>query len=283
MNVKVITDSTSYIPRELQEELDINVIPLSVNFPDESFLETEVDYDYFYNKIETTGIIPTSSQPSGGEIYQQFKEFLEKGQDILAIFLSSLQSGTYQTALSIREQLLNEFPNAKIDILDSRFNSMALGYPVLEAARAAAQGFPLNQITALATDVIKRMNFYFTPSTLEYLKKGGRIGGAAALLGQIIKVRPILFVDNGDVGVNRISRSFNGAINEMLSILDRDFKQKGLQHVIVHHITFLEKAQELKQLIMDRYNISAPIMSIGPTIGLHVGPGSIGLVYCTEQ
>ena len=282
MKVKVITDSTSYIPAELLEELDITQIPLSVIFPDECFLETEVDYDYYYNKIESEGIIPTSSQPSSGEMADSFRKILEQGHDILAIFLSSLMSGTFETAISVRERLLAEFPKSQITILDSKTNSMSLGYPVIEAARAAAMGQPLAQISEMASDVIRRMHFYFTPATLDYLKKGGRIGGAATLLSRVIKFRPILFVDNGSANVFRISRSFRGAVDEIMKVLDRDYRKRQLQEVIVHHINFPEKAKELKALIMERYGVVAPIVAIGPVIGCHVGPGTVGVVYCTK-
>ena len=283
MGVKLITDSTSYIPVELQKELDITVVPLSVVFPDEQFYETEVDYDYFFNKIDTGGVIPTSSQPSVNEMYQPFRKLLEEGHDILGIFISSLMSGTSQSALSAREQLLEEFPNAKITILDSKTNCMALGYPVLEAARAAAQGQTLEQVSDMASSIIERMNFYFTPASLDYLQKGGRIGGAAALIGKILKIRPVLFVDNGRTNKHHTSRSFRGAINEILKIMDDDYKNRGLQHVIVHHINYPEKAQEIEQLVKERYNVDILVLPIGPVIGLHVGPGTIGLVYCTEK
>ena len=283
MVVKLITDSTSYIPIDLQEEFDIAVVPLSVNFPDESFLETEVDYAYFYKKVETGGVIPTSSQPSTGEMYRRFRLLVEKGYDIVAIFISSLMSGTYESALSVREQLLKEFPQAQINVLDSQTNCMSLGYPVLEAARAAARGLSFSEVSALASDLIKRMNFYFTPASLEYLKKGGRIGGAAALLGQILRIRPVLFVDKGATNVFRVARSFKSAINEMLNIMDRDYRQHGLRQVIVQDIDFPDKAKEVAQMIKQRYNLDAPIIPIGPIIGLHVGPGTIGLVYCTGE
>ncbi|MDR2035836.1 MAG: DegV family protein [Coriobacteriales bacterium] len=283
MKVKVITDSTSYIPADLREELGITEIPLSVSFPDEQFLETEVDYDYYYHKIETGGVIPTSSQPSSGEMVQRFRKILDQGHDILAIFLSSLMSGTHEAAMSAREQLLKEYPEAQITILDSKTNSMSLGYPVLEAARAAAKGLPLHQISEMASDLIQRMHFYFTPASLEYLKKGGRIGGAAALLGKVIKFRPILFVDNGSANVFRVSRNFRGAIDEMMKVLDRDYHQRGIKEVIVHHINFPEKAHELGEMIKQRYGIAASILPIGPVVGMHVGPGTIGLVYCTER
>jgi len=283
MGVKLVTDSTSYISEALQRELDITIVPLSVSFPDEQFLETEVDYDYFYRKIETSGVIPTSSLPSVGDMHQYFSKIIKEGHDILAIFISSLMSGTYQSAMLARDQLIEEFPEAKITILDSKTNCMSLGYPVVEAARAAGKGHTLSQVSDLASELIERMNFYFTPATLEYLRKGGRIGGAGALLGKVLKIRPVLFVDNGSTNVFKISRSFKGAIKEILKILDRDFKQRGLKQVIVHHINFPEKAQEIAQLIKQSYDINAPILSIGPVIGLHVGPGTVGIVYCTEK
>jgi DegV family protein with EDD domain len=113
MAIKVISDSTSYIDPDTQKELDIELIPLSVNFPDEQFLETEVDYDYFYNNIEQTGVIPTSSQPSLGDIIEKFREIAAHGDDILAIFISSAMSGTYETALKAREKVLQESPRCK--------------------------------------------------------------------------------------------------------------------------------------------------------------------------
>ena len=283
MGVKLITDSTSYIPIDLQKEFDITAIPLGVSFPDEFFLETEVDYDYFYRKIETEGVIPTSSQPSWGDLHQLFHQVAKEGRDIVAIFLSSLMSGTYHTALSVREDVLSEFPQANIAVLDSKTNCMSLGYPVLEAAKAAAQEQSFDEIVALASNLITRMNFYFTPATLDYLIKGGRIGGAAALLGQLLKMRPVLFVDDGSTNKHSTARSYRAAIDEIMKVLDRDFQQRGLQQVIVQHIDFPEKAEEVGALIHQRYGIVPPIVPIGPVIGLHVGPKTIGVVYCTER
>jgi DegV family protein with EDD domain len=283
MTVKLVTDSTSYIDSALQKQLDLTVIPLSINFPDESFKETEVSPDYFYSKLNKSEVIPTSSQPSQGDIYTAFKEIIIQGHDVLGIFLSSDMSGTYHTALSAKEMLLQEYPEARIEVLDSRSNCMALGLPVIEAAKASQAGQPLEEVTLLARQIIARMHFYFIPATLEYLKKGGRIGGAAALIGSILNIKPILYVHKGKTDLLERARGSRAAIERLYSLLDQAYQTHGLKEIVVQHINDLNKAREVAQTISLRYGKEVQIMPIGPVIGLHVGPGTIGIVFCTEK
>lgn len=285
MGITVVTDSTSYIDMESQQELDISVIPLTVHFTDESFKETEVDYDYFYNKIERTGIIPTSSQPTPGEIYHIFRQILSRGDDIVAVFISSAMSGTYNTAMNIKNQLLEEFSSAKIEILDSRTNCMALGLQVMEAARAAKAGKTLEKVVHAALYTRDRVRFYFVPETLEYLKKGGRIGTASALLGSILNIRPILTVDmkKGMTHLLHKARGTSTAIKRMMDLMEEDIQKYGLREIVVHHINAPEMAHHLRQILQDRYGLPVRIHSIGPVIGLHTGLGTVGFVYCTER
>lgn len=140
MAVKLVTDSTAYIDQKTQKDLDIKIVHLSVHFPDESFDETMVPYDYFYQKIEKDKVIPTSSQPTLKEIYDAFKEIILRGEEVLGIFLSAKMSGTYDSALNAKQMLLEEYPKARIEVLDSKNNCMALGIQVIEAAMAAKSG-----------------------------------------------------------------------------------------------------------------------------------------------
>ncbi|MGS0746130.1 DegV family protein [Syntrophomonas erecta subsp. sporosyntropha] len=284
MAIKILSDSTSYIDLQTQQELNIGIIPLTVNFKDESFKETEVDYDYFYNKIETTGVIPTSSQPSPGEIYATFREIVSRGDDIVAIFISSAMSGICTTVVKAKELLLQEFPQAKIEIMDSRTNCMAMGMQVLAAARAAKAGESFKAVVQAAQYVRERVHFYFVPETLEYLKKGGRIGTASALLGSLLNIRPILTVDmkNGMTHLLEKARGTSAAIKRMLDLLEEDSQKYGLKEIIVHHINAPEKALKLKQALVNQYNLPVSIHSIGPVIGLHTGLGTVGFVYCTK-
>ncbi len=281
MSVKVFTDSTSYISKEMQEELDIEIIPLSVHFSDESFIETEVDYGYFYQKIEKTGEIPTSSQPPPGQFIAAFQKALSRGDHIVGIFISSTMSGTWATALNVKKQLMEQYPEARMEIIDSHTNCMALGLQVLEAARIAKAGGNIDAVVKAAQYIHDRVHFYFVPETLEYLRKGGRIGTASALLGTLLNIRPILTVDmaKGMTHLLEKARGTSNAVKRMLYIMEEDHKKYGLKEIIVHHINAPEKARQLRQVLIDRYGLPVNILSIGPVIGLHTGLGTIGMVY----
>jgi DegV family protein with EDD domain len=193
MAVKVLTDSTSYIDNELREELDIKIVSLYVSFPDESRKETEIDNKTFYEKMEKKGI-PVSSQPSIGELCQAMKDVVANGDDLLGVFLSSNMSGTYAAACKAKEMVQEEYRDAKIELVDSRSNSMQLGFAAIVAARAAKEGKTLGEVKEIAEANIKRSRFLFIPDNLIYLQKGGRIGGAAALIGNLLRIIPVLTV-----------------------------------------------------------------------------------------
>lgn len=283
MAVKIVTDSTSDIDKQIQQELDITVIPLTIHFPDESFIEGKVPLDYFYDKLDKSPVIPTSSLPSQGEIQAVFERLIAGGHDILANFLSSRISGTYKTALAAKEAVLKKYPEAKIEIIDSLNTAMALGYPVIEAAKKAQTEESLDKITEFIKQLNERMRFYFVPATLEYLRKGGRIGSAAALVGSILDLKPVLYYANGLTAVAKKVRSMRAAVQHMLGILEKDSQNHGLQAVIVQHINSLNQAKEVAQTLFDKYGLAAPIVAVGPVVGLHVGPGTIGIIYCLAR
>ncbi|MGI6487112.1 MAG: DegV family protein [Syntrophomonadaceae bacterium] len=283
MSIRVFTDSTSYIDDETRQELGITAFPLSVHFPDESFKETEVEYDYFYNKIDRTGIIPTSSQPAMAEIYSAFEETVSRGDQVIAIFISSDMSGTYESALVAKDMLLKKHPAARIEVLDSRTNCMAMGLSVIEAARAVKEGLSLDETLQRARSIINRVQFYFIPATLDYLKKGGRIGGAAALIGSMLSIRPILHVDKGKTALLEKVRGARTAFERLLTLLEKADQEYGITKLVVHHIHDLPRGQKVAQMIADRYGFKPPVLSIGPVIGTHVGPGAVGIVYVTQE
>jgi len=271
---------------ELQRELEIKLVPLSVHFPDESFQEDQVDYDYFYEKINKGGKIPTSSQPSAWEFLTIFKEIIDAGDDIVAIFISSEMSGTYINAVSAKMELLEEFPDAKIEIIDSRTNCMALGAIVLEAARAAKNNATFDEVVASALRARNSVNFYFTPKVLDFLIKGGRIGTASALIGKILDINPVLTVDmnKGMTHLYTKTRGFAKALTKIYDALAKDYLKYGLKSIYIHHISAKEEAEKTKKIVIEKYpDVPIQMCNIGPVIGTHVGPGTIGIVYCTNK
>jgi len=283
LSVKIVTDSTSYLPRELREEYDISVISLGVTFDIETFKEEEINNNTFYDKMAKSNTIPTSSQPSPQDFYSLFEKAILENNSVVGIFISSDMSGTYSTALMVKNQIIEKYPEAVIEIVDSRSNCMELGYAVLAAAKAAKAGHSINEVLGQARHVMKRSRFLFVPNTLEYLQKGGRIGGAAALLGSLLQIRPILTVIDGKTAVLSKFRKKDRALKEATKIFMEDLKHKGLGEAIIHHINCRSEATKLSKIIEEKLGISLPVSSIGPVIGLHVGPGTIGIVYYTEN
>ena len=278
MSVKIMTDSTSYIDESLREELDIKVLPLYVSFPDTSMKETEIKNEIFYKMMEQKGI-PVSSQPSIGELYQEMINIVAKGDNLLCIFLSSEMSGTYTSACKVKEKILEEYPDAKIHIVDSRSNSMQLGFAAIVAARAAKIGKTLDEVKEIAEENIKRSRFLFIPDNLTYLKKGGRIGGASALIGSMLKIIPVLTVKNGKTAILKTVRTKTKAIKAMVDKMLQDHLEYGIKEIIIHHINCYDQAKDLANDIGERLKMDIAIVDIGPVIGMHVGPGAIGIVY----
>lgn len=283
MAIKLVTDSTSYIPKELIEKYDIRISSLNIIVNNKSYRELDLDSTDFYKMLEESDDIPKSSQPSLEELTNIFKEIVENGDDIVATFISSKMSGTYSSAHLVRDMILEEYPNAKIEIIDSQTNCMEMGLSVLEGARAASAGKSIKEVVDAIKAVNVRSKFLFAPDTLRYLKKGGRIGGAAALFGSILKIRPILTVVDGETSVFDKVRTQKKAIDIIVNKVLSDVKEKGIGELIVHHINCEEKGRELAKRLSEELNVPVGIQSIGPTIGLHVGPGCMGVAYYTKN
>ncbi|MDP5275980.1 DegV family protein [Chengkuizengella axinellae] len=283
MAIRVVTDSTSYIPEKIQKQYDITVVPLSVTFEDESFKETDVSSEYFYNKLAKSNALPTSSQPSVHDLYSIFENLVKQNHDIVAIFISSEMSGAYSTALLASNMILEKHPNASIEIIDSGSTSMQLGFAALAAAKEAAVGNCIRDVVEAAINNMKRSRFIFIPETLEYLKKGGRIGSAKALLSSVLKIKPILTVSDGKTNVIDKIRTKKRAVTKMTNVFYDNIKTFGLGDVIVHHIQNEEEAKSLAETIKEIAGKKVQICPIGPVVGTHVGPGAIGITYYTEK
>ncbi|MCB8814493.1 DegV family protein [Desulfosporosinus shakirovi] len=282
MAVQILTDSTSYLPENTRKELNIRMVSLNLSFGNNSMREIDIDNKMFYTMMDAKGI-PTSSQPSVGEMYQEMTSAIEMGDSLCCIFLSSDMSGTVSTGQIVKAMVLEKYENAQVEIVDSRSNCMQLGFAVVLAARAAKTGKALEQVKEAALENIKRSRFLFIPENLEYLKKGGRIGGASALIGNLFKIIPILTVEDGKTTVLTKVRTKNNAVRAMVDRMMLDVSMYGLGEIVVLHINCFDEAIDLAKIIKENLKVDIEVMDIGPVIGLHVGPGAIAIAYYTEN
>lgn len=279
--IKIVTDSTSYIPKDQLKQYDISIVSLSVLLNGQNIREVDIEDETFYEELVKQPEIPSSSQPSPHEMYTTFETLLKQGHSILGIFLSSEMSGTYANAQSTKQMLLENYPEAQIEILDSRTNCMQLGFIALAAAKAAAKHQSMEEVLAITHDAISHSRFLFTPDNLTYLKKGGRIGSASALVGTLLQIKPILTVSDGKTSVFTKVRTKKKAIEALITGLMDDLNERDLGDIIVHHINCPQEGRALADRLQIELKRPIQIQSIGPVIGVHVGPGSIGLAYYT--
>ncbi|NBG88681.1 DegV family protein [Isachenkonia alkalipeptolytica] len=280
--VKVVTDSTGYLEKQAVKELDIQVLSLNVEFEGDTYREVDLNNEDFYSMMEERGV-PKSSQPPVGDFIQAFEAILEEGQEVLGVFLSGSMSGTLTTAMMARDMVLKKYPEGKIELLDSQSNCMQLGFAVEAAAKAAKEGKSLEAVKSAAERMKERSRFLFVPKNLKYLQKGGRIGKANALIGNLLSIIPILTVEQGETAIFKKVRRKKKAVEEMVNKLLSDHGEYQVKEVVIHHIAALEEGKDLARRIEETLDVPVRVLDIGPVIGLHVGPGAIGIAYHTKE
>lgn len=282
--IRIVTDSTASIPESVAKENDIDVVSLYINWRGVEYEDATMDIDSFYRDIyEMIDDIPTSSQPSLGVLESVFERAAENGDSIIGIFMSSKMSGTVDAALRAARSVTARHADFKFRIVDALSNSFDEAYAALAAAAGRAKGFDLNKCSELAARSAASTRFLFTPESLRFLKAGGRIGSAAALLGSIMKIRPILTVTDGETTTFAKVRSHKKAVEAMTEKFKSDIKDYGLKNVIVHYIGSPEKAIAWsKSVIEPLCGRDVDVVPVSPCIGLHVGP-AIGIVYECEH
>lgn len=283
MAIKVITDSTAYLTKEFIQAYDIKVVSLNVILGGECLRELDLSNETFYKQMDSVKEVPTSSQPTPDELFTAFEQVVAEGNSVIGIFLSSEMSGTYANTHLVKEMVLEKYPEATIELLDSRSNCMQMGFVAIAAAKAARAGKTMAEVLKVAEKVIDNSRFIFTPETLDYLQKGGRIGGAAALLGNILQLKPILTVSKGKTDVLTKVRTKKKAVATLVGIFLEDLENRELEDIIVHHINCEDEGTAIANRLAETLGRPVGIQSIGPVIGLHVGPGSIGLAYHTKE
>jgi len=283
MPVSVVTDSVASIPADEVADLGIDVVSLYVNDGDTNQRELDMDVAEFYRRLPSLKTPPTSSQPSIESLLVAFRSAIEKGSDVVGVFISQKMSGTFETARLAADMIRSEHPDARIEIVDSESNSMQEGFAVLAAAKAALAEETLERCVQAAKDTITRTRYLFTPASLEPLRRGGRIGNASALLGGLLQIRPILTVQNGETTTFAKVRTQGRALAEIARKFTEDVSEYGLAQVVVHYIGEPGPAEAFAaEFIEPVAGRPVQIVPVSPVVGVHVGQ-AVAIVYQTER
>jgi DegV family protein with EDD domain len=276
-DIAIVTDSTAYIPEDLINKYGLHVVPQVLIWGEKTY-EDGVDIlpDEFYQRLATASVMPSTSQATPATFLKLFNELVPQGRQILAILISEKLSGTIASAIQARDQ----FPDATIEIVDSTTTAMALGYQVLTVARAAQNGASLAECKALAEEARQHTGVVFAVDTLEFLHRGGRIGGASRFLGTALNIKPLLEVVNGRVEAIERVRTRKKRIQRLLELAEERIAGRRPLRLATLHANAQDEARELLEQANARFGAEEILLTeVSPVIGTHAGPGTVGLAY----
>ena len=277
MPVAVVTDSTHYLPPELMAAEGLNEVSLYVKLGDNLQREREMtDARAFWERMESGSELPTTSQPSIGDFVECYEPLLQAGQDIVSVHLSAGISGTYDSALQARAQLAERGYEGRIEVIDSHTVCGGLALALLATTARARAGGGLQEVAERAAAACSAVRIWFALDTLEYLRRGGRIGGAQAWLGGALKIKPILSLETQITPVERV-RTAGRRFERMVEYV-RTLHDAGADAWCVQHIRAPDEAQRLVERGREIFGCEPRFVSeVGPVIGAHAGPGLIGV------
>lgn len=277
--VAFVTDSTSYIPKELREKYPITVVPQVVIWEGVTY-EDDVTMtpDQFYTRLRTAKVMPKTSQVSVVNMHKAFSSLLEQGYEVLGMFISAQLSGTFQSAVVARDQLSSG--KEKVELVDTETTAMGMGFQVLAVARAAQESASLADCKALAEKARAYTGVYLTVETLEFLHRGGRIGGAQRFLGTALNLKPILEITGGRIEPVERVRTRGKALDRVVEIVAEKCAGKSPVRIATLHADAPTDAKLMLEKITPMINpVESVFAAVSPAVGAHAGPGTVGLAY----
>ncbi len=279
-NVAIIVDSTAYLPQDIVEKHNMHVIPLNLLWEGKSYRDNvDITANDFYAQLKTAKEMPTTSQPSPGDFHELFSKVVETAESIVCLTIAQPLSGTYASAVAARN-MMEGFP---IEIVDSRSTVMGLGFMAIAAAEAAEGGATYKEAAEAARALIPAMRINFVVDTLEFLHRGGRIGGASRYIGTMLSIKPILTIENGKIEALDKVRTKKKAIAKILDLAEADLQGKSNFRIAVQNAATPDEGHQITEEVKKRFGIDNVIQSdISPVIGAHTGPGAVATIYYVE-
>ena len=280
--IAVVTDSTAYIPDDLVKKHNITVVPQVLIWDDQTYRDgIDIQSAEFFARLSTSKTMATTSQVSIADMQTAFQGLVDQGYDVIGIFISSKLSGTLQSAAQAKEMMNSA--GEKVSIVDSTTTAMAMGFQALNIARAAEDGADLKDCLAIAEQAKTNTGVFFAVDTLEFLHRGGRIGGAQRFLGTMLNMKPILAVQDGRVdGIERI-RTRTKAHNRVLELIQERTNGKSNIRIATLHANAAEQAKALLEKAKQELNpVETVFTEASPVIANHAGPGMVGLAFMAD-
>lgn len=273
--IHLVTDSTANVPSEIRAKFKVHTVSLKLITGDQTFDEDGgMSQEEFFRLLKTVSTAPTTSQPSSGEFVELYQKLTANPEDeVISIHISAGLSGTVPNALIAAEQVAPE----RISVVDSRLTSVGLLLMVIAAGEAIAAGKSRVQILSLLDQLIAQNVTVFTVDTLEYLHKGGRINTASRWLGTLLNIKPVLQLHNGKIEPLDKARSLNRAMQRAVDELVHRLGNRPINAAVAHILAY-DNAIKLMEMVKERLNCASICLSeVGPVIGSHVGPGTLGV------
>lgn len=281
---KIIVDSTCDLPKHIIEKYDIKVLPLRVYLNGKEFWDkVTIKVEEVYKAMKN-GILPKTSLPSPTETYDLFKEYASKGTDFIFYSFSSKLSSTYHTTAMIIKELKEQYPNVKMEIIDTKAGAIGSGLITLQGAKLAHKGISFDKIVKASKEYTKHIEHIFTINDLSWLLKGGRINKSQAIIGNLLNIKPILHVEDGKMEVIEKIRGRKKSLNRVVDIVQERIKEFPNQIIGISHADDLETALEIKDMIIKRIgNNKIIIEKIGSVLGSHLGIGGVGVFFFNKE
>ncbi|HCX04609.1 MAG TPA: hypothetical protein DHM42_08970 [Clostridiales bacterium] len=281
MSIKIVTDSTCDLPREFVEKYDIKVVPLSVNFGDDSYLDgIEISNKEFYDRLRNSDKLPTTSQVSPGEFVEVFNEILDKDDEVLGIFLAKEFSGTFPSAKIAKDIIKSD----KIHLIDSRGVTGALAAVVLAAGDLIQRGLSIENIELRLNEFIRNSESILVIDTLEYLVKGGRISKAQGAIGSVLSVKPVLTIGDGKLDTLAKVRGRKKGIKWMIDWVNDNRFDLSDKRVFILDTDDPKFHQDIKDALLENFEVGEIIdIEVGAVVGTHSGPGCGGICFINEK
>lgn len=284
MNVHIIADSGCDLPLSFFDQENTSFIPLRVQIENQDYEDLKtIDPKEVYQYMRQ-GNVAKTSQASPETFLDVFTELAKKGKPALYIAFSSELSGTYQTAVMIKQQVQEDYPEFQLDIIDSKCASLGLGLVVKRAVELSNNGYTLQEISSAVKEMSQHMEHLFTVDELDYLARGGRISKAQAFVGGLLNIKPLLHVDEGRLLPLEKIRGKKKLYRRILELMEERGADFSNQTIAISHGDDLQAAEDLKNLIMERFKPKAVYINmIGAAIGAHSGPGTLALFFLNKE